>query len=93
MENSTTPFSKKCEILAELWMNYRDEEDFRDFIDYNDLGLPLAYAMQNDMIEKLSPTAETIIEETFDLLCAGLELSPEIPWDSLDEMLGEGIEE
>lgn len=93
MENNTTPFSKKCEILAELWMNYRDEDDFKDFIDYNDLGLPLAYAMQNDMIEKLSPVAETIIEETFDLLCAGLGVSSEVNWDNLDEMLDEGIEE
>ena len=93
MENNTTPFSKKCEILAELWMNYRDQDDFKDFIDYNDLGLPLAYAMQNEMIEKLSPVAETIIEETFDLLCAGLDLATDFYWDSLDDMLDEGIEE
>ena len=33
----------KAGVLAELWINYRDDEDFTDFIEYNDIGLPLAY--------------------------------------------------
>jgi hypothetical protein len=34
-------FDNKISILAELWMNYRDDEELQDFIEYNDLGLPL----------------------------------------------------
>ena len=31
-------FSNKVSILAELWMNYRDDEQLKDFVEYNDLG-------------------------------------------------------
>lgn len=66
-----TTFSNKATILGELWLDYRDEEDFKDFINYNDLGLPLAYAIANGIIDT-SELAEKFVEETFDLLLSGL---------------------
>jgi len=33
-----TPIEKQAEILAELWMSYRDEEYFKSFFEYADLG-------------------------------------------------------
>jgi len=83
----TTNFLNKTSILAELWMNYRDDEGLQDFIEYNDLGLPLAYFLYNELV---LPTkqAEVYIEETFNLLVAALEVE-DIGFESLDEMLGE----
>ena len=53
-EITTTPFSSKCEILGELWLKYRaDYPDLEDFIEYNDLGLPIAYAIANDIVKPL----------------------------------------
>ena len=66
-----TTFSDKARILGELWLDYRDEEDFKDFINYNDLGLPLAYAIANGIIDS-SEMAEKFVEETFNLLLSGL---------------------
>jgi hypothetical protein len=88
-EQRTTPFSKKCEILGDLWMDYRTNEEFQDFIEYNDLGLPLAYAVASDLIEIL-PIAESYIDETFSLLITSLGLT-DTGFDSLEEILGSAI--
>jgi hypothetical protein len=83
----TTNFLNKTSILAELWMNYRDDEGLQDFVEYNDLGLPLAYFLYNELV---LPTkqSEIYIEETFSLLVAALEVE-DVGFESLDEMLGE----
>jgi len=80
-----TPFSSKCEILAELWLDYRDDEDFRDFIEYNDLGLPLAYALSNN-IANVTENGEAIINETWSLLLAGLSIEEDIGFETLDKL-------
>lgn len=81
----------KLEILADLWMNYRSDEEFTDFIEYNDLGLPLAYAAINN-ITSLNPTGEAMVEESFNLLLAALGVEDlEEGYSSLDDLLGFGI--
>ena len=82
----TTNFLNKTSILSELWMNYRDDEGLQDFIEYNGLGLPLAYFIYNELV---LPTkqSELYIEETFNLLVAALEVE-DTGFESLDEMLG-----
>jgi hypothetical protein len=85
-ESATTPFANQVSILAELWLNYRQDEDFIDFIEYNDLGLPLAYAIANDIVDT-SPKATAFIGETFDLLITALDVEDN-GFDNLDELLG-----
>jgi hypothetical protein len=48
-----TTFESMCEILSEFWAEYRDEDELKDFVAYNDLGLPLAYFI-NESILKIS---------------------------------------
>lgn len=86
-----TPFEKRTEILGDLWMSYRDVAELSDFIQYNDLGLPLAYMVQEKMAD---PTAkgEHFVNETFDLLLESLKLKDD-GWDSIDEILGDGVVE
>lgn len=68
-----TTFHNKCDILSELWMNYRHDQNFEEFISYNDLGLPLAYAIANG-IATATEVSERFISETFALLLSSLEL-------------------
>jgi hypothetical protein len=82
---ATTP-SNKAFILADLWMNYRQDEEFQDFVEYNDIGLPLAYMIANNIVEA-NPLANKFVEETFDLLVSGLGIEDE-GFENLDEMLG-----
>lgn len=83
-----TPYEYRVSILAELWMGYRHDEDFEDFCDYNDLGLPLAYCIDNDII-KSTPSAATFINETWELLLAAFEIDVDSGFENLDELLSE----
>jgi hypothetical protein len=80
-----TNFSNKAGILADLWINFRDQEEFADFIEYNDIGLPLAYYIHTEIV---LPTqqAEMYVEETFNLLCAALNLDLDGEYETLNEM-------
>jgi hypothetical protein len=68
-----TTFQDKCNILSELWMNYRNDDNFEDFISYNDLGLPLAYGIANGIV-KATDISDKFINETFNLLLSSLEV-------------------
>lgn len=85
-DKTPTTYSNKASILADLWLNYRDDEEFIDFIEYNDIGLPLAYAISNDIV-KSTDIAERFINETFDLFIGGLEIE-DTGFETLDELLG-----
>lgn len=80
-----TSFHNKCYILGELWMNMRDDEDFEDFIEYNDIGLPLAYVLANDIAEPNEKSLE-FVNETFHLLLERLEIE-DSGFDELHELL------
>lgn len=81
-----TPFISKADILAQLWQDYRNDEDFLDFIEYNDLGLPLAYAVSNGIAE-VNPMIEQFISESFTLLLAGLEIKEDTGFEDLEDVL------
>lgn len=85
-DSTKTPFTKRCEILADLWVAYKGDEEMADFISYNDLGLPLAYAINTEIVPS-TVKAELFIDETFELLLSGLELEDE-GFDSLEDILG-----
>jgi len=38
-----TDFRDICNILGALYLDYKKDEDLKDFIEYNDIGFPLAY--------------------------------------------------
>ncbi len=80
-------FENKITILSELWMNYRDDEDLQDFVEYNDLGLPLAYFLMNEIVLPTSQS-ELYINETYDQFIASLQVADR-EWESLDEVLGD----
>lgn len=85
---TTTSFDSKLEILAHLFLNYSGEEELKDFMEYNDIGLPLAYATHQKMA---TPTDKGIpyIEEAFDLLLGalGVEDTGFENWDSIEAIL------
>lgn len=82
-----TPFSKQCEILSDLWMNHRDDEELQDFIEYNDLGLPLAYILTSGLAAPVEESS-VYIEETFNLLVFALGKDPEQEYNSLSDLAG-----
>jgi hypothetical protein len=79
-----TDFRNVCEILGELYANYKEDEDFKDFIDFNDLGLPLAYFASEDLCE-VSDDGARYITETWSLFLASMEME-DTEWQSLDQI-------
>ena len=87
----TTPYNTKYAILSELWTQYKTDKDMADFFEYNDLGLPLAFMIEQKIVNK-TPLAEVYINETFELLHEAIGLGPvDENWDydyaNLEDMI------
>ena len=85
VESEPTTYENRCEILAELWTNHKGNEELGDFFSYNDLGLPLAYAVAASIVESNS-IVEGFINETFEGLLEELGRDDE-GFEDLDELL------
>jgi hypothetical protein len=81
-----TEYKVKCKILSQFYEGFKTDQEFADFFEYNDFGLPLAAAIEQKIV-KSTPVAQVYVEETFTLLCETLELDPDEEFESLDEML------
>jgi hypothetical protein len=85
MSQNKTTFENKCNILADLWMSYRFDKKFSDFIEYNDIGLPLGFLLSEELV-KPTPQAKAMVEETFDLLLNALDREDN-GYESLDDVM------
>jgi hypothetical protein len=83
--NSTT-FENQCLILAELWVSRRKDPIFTEFVEYNDMGLPLAYGVAEEFVH-VNDIVKGFIEETFSLLLTGLGIEEDTGFYVLDELL------
>jgi hypothetical protein len=77
-----TPFSKRVEILYNVYLTQRDT-DLEDFISSNDLGFPAAVLLT---LGAVTPTTvgEGYINKTFDALCNYLDVDNLGDYDSFD---------
>ena len=86
MKEYKTSYENRCIALADLWTDFKDHPDFAEFIEYNNLGLPLAYMLCKGIVDS-KPIAETYINESFDLLCELLELdSSDVEVEGIDDL-------
>ena len=81
-----TTFENKCAILSDLWLNYKDNEELADFVEYNDLGLPLAYLIHTELVS-VNESGISYVDETFNLLCTGLGVDLDEEYESLNELM------
>jgi len=81
-----TTFDNKCAILSDLWLNYKDEAELADFVEYNDLGLPLAYLIHTELVT-VNESGISYIDETFNLLCEGVGVDLDGEYESLNELM------
>ena len=65
----TTDFSNKIEILGQFYTEFRDDKKMKEFIDFNDIGLPLAYLTREGLCD-VSEDGKKYISETWDLFLA-----------------------
>jgi hypothetical protein len=80
-----TSFETMCSILSELWSNYRQDKELQDFVTYNDLGLPLAFLIDANLVDA-SEQAKEYILETWTIFLVALGLENDIEWKSLEQI-------
>ena len=81
-----TDFETRCDILSDLWLEYKHDEQFKDFIDYNDIGLPLAFTV-SEGLSTITGKGRLFINETFELFLQSLGIQEDAGYDSLDDLL------
>lgn len=89
---SETPFETRCSILAQVWLDFRDDETFTDFFQYADLGLPLSYLLDNNIV-KATPEAKNFVDETFELYLGLLGITEDTGFTDLDDLLETDFED
>ena len=80
-----TEFYYQTIILAELWEEYKDVDTFQEFYYINEIGLPLAWAVNQGLCQ---PSIEGInyIEHTFKNLMLWYEIE-DTGFETLDEVM------
>jgi len=83
-----TDFATQCVILGELYENYKEEKDFKVFIEYNDLGLPLAFLSSQGLVVEVSDDGRRYIADTFEMFLQSIKLSEDeiVEGMTLDEV-------
>ena len=81
-------FADRCGILGQFWYDFRDDEELKPFIGYNDVGLPLAWFIATGVVTPL-PMAEEYVNETFALFLEAMEVTEDdvVDVDNLDDLL------
>jgi hypothetical protein len=81
-------FADRCGILGQFWFEFRDDEELKPFIGYNDVGLPLAWFIATGVVKPL-PMAEEYVNETFAMFLDAMEITEEdvSEVDNLDDLL------
>jgi hypothetical protein len=73
-------------------MKYRNEETLKDFFDYNDISLPLAFLINEKIVTDMNMAIESFINETFIVFLTAIGIEDE-GFDSLDDILVEYFQE
>jgi hypothetical protein len=72
-------FFRKTLILSQVFQNSNEDNGWDTFAEYNDIGLPLAYASYNELAV-LNDEGKRYVEETYDMLITGLGLDKEFDY-------------
>ena len=80
-----TNIETQIDILGNFYINYKEDKSVKEFIEFNDIGLPLAFLTSENLCQP-TDIAITYIQETFNMLLATMGLE-DIGFDSLDHLL------
>lgn len=75
----------KAVIIVEFTQDNFDSDEYDEFFDYNDLGVPLAVAIQNDLVILTSQGIE-LFNETWNDLCKLFNRDPNEEYFSIDDL-------
>jgi len=65
----TTDFSKQVEILSDFWQSWKNEKKLDEFMEFNDIGLSLAWLLSEGLCE-INKDGKKYIAESWELFLA-----------------------
>ena len=77
---------EKAEIIVQFTQDSFSDELYADFFDYNDLGVPLSIAVQQEMVI-LTDAGEKVLQETYEDLCLRFEADPNRYYEDIDDLI------
>lgn len=80
-----TNLESQIDILSNFYLNYKGDRSTREFIEFNDIGLPLAFLTAEGLCDP-TEVALVYIQQTFTLLLATLGVD-DIGFNSLENLL------
>ena len=80
-----TNIETQIDILGNFYINYKEDKSVKEFIEFNDIGLPLAYLTSEGLCEP-TEIAIAYIQETFNMLLATMGIE-DIGFESLEHLL------
>ena len=75
----------KAEILVQFTQDNFNDEVYEDFFDYNDLGIPMAIAIIQDLVI-LTDAGELLLNETWKEMCDLFGADPNGEYESIDDV-------
>ena len=82
---------EKAEIIFEFTNEYRSDQAFEDYFIYNDLGVPMAVMIVNDLVI-LNEGGVKVIDVTWERLCENLnDADAEYDYENLDELIEKSV--
>ena len=83
MKMTVTDFWERCLILSEFAIRY--EEEYQEFIEFNDIGFPLAY-FNAEHLALPSIDGMKYVDETWTLLLAEMDVE-DTGFEDLDDLI------
>ena len=80
----TTDFSNQVNILGEFYINYREDSELKDFLEFNDIGLPLAYLASEGLCE-ISEDGKKYVAESWEMFLLAMGITDE-GFENLEEV-------
>lgn len=89
----STSFLIKCEILAEVHVESGFNPNLNEFRKYNDIGLPLAYLINQELVEPKGEKSLEYIEDTWRMLSESLGIDPNGDYKNAEDYLSNTSED
>jgi hypothetical protein len=89
----STSFLIKCEILAEVHVESGFNPNLNEFRKYNDIGLPLAYLINQELVEPKGEKSLKYIEDTWRMLSESLGIDPNGDYKNAEDYLSHTSED
>jgi hypothetical protein len=81
-----TSLDEKAQIIVEFVQDFRESGEYEDYFNYNDLGIPLAIALAQDMAD-LTESGLQIFEETWRHLCELFDMDETASYESIEDLM------